>query len=244
MSYYAVLRGRTKGVYKTWDECKNQTNGYPRALFKKFKTETEAQTFIDTDGEDSGPSLGFKYLSKVTKPSHSTRECSKCCSRLIIYTHGVTLRRNSDTASSGIGVYYGLNDPRNISMAMPGTINGVRSTNEIAELLAIRYMLRNIYETQDPKVHYIIRSNSQYSLKSILIWLKRWERNGYVNKKARPVQNRDLIRECFSLYNDTQRSGCLDIEYVRDDRVEEGVHAAKKLANQAAVSDEVADNVI
>ena len=36
MAIYAVRIGRTPGVYKTWDECKEQTQGYPGAVFKKF----------------------------------------------------------------------------------------------------------------------------------------------------------------------------------------------------------------
>ena len=44
--FYAVKKGRKKGIYRTWDECKNQTNGYKGAIFKSFKTMTEAETFM------------------------------------------------------------------------------------------------------------------------------------------------------------------------------------------------------
>lgn len=43
--YYGVAVGRVPGVYKTWDECKNQTDGYKNAKFKKFKNYNDAAAF-------------------------------------------------------------------------------------------------------------------------------------------------------------------------------------------------------
>ncbi len=34
------------GIYDTWDECQTQTNKYPGAIFKKFNTKEEAETFL------------------------------------------------------------------------------------------------------------------------------------------------------------------------------------------------------
>lgn len=44
--YYAVKIGRTPGIYESWDECQIQTNKYPGAVFKKFDTKQEAETFL------------------------------------------------------------------------------------------------------------------------------------------------------------------------------------------------------
>ena len=41
MKYYAVRAGRAPGIYESWTECKEQTAGYPGAIFKSF-TELEA----------------------------------------------------------------------------------------------------------------------------------------------------------------------------------------------------------
>ena len=46
-SYYAVKKGRNTGIYKTWDECKAQVNGYSGAEYKSFTTLEEAQDFIE-----------------------------------------------------------------------------------------------------------------------------------------------------------------------------------------------------
>ena len=40
--YYVVWKGRNPGVYDSWEECKAQTDGFPGATFKSFKTLFEA----------------------------------------------------------------------------------------------------------------------------------------------------------------------------------------------------------
>ena len=47
--YYAVKKGKVPGVYETWDACKNQTHGFPGAVFKSFPTREEAQAFVGMD---------------------------------------------------------------------------------------------------------------------------------------------------------------------------------------------------
>lgn len=49
--YYAVKVGRIPGIYQTWDETKEQINGYSGAVYKRFATYQEAKQFI-LDFED------------------------------------------------------------------------------------------------------------------------------------------------------------------------------------------------
>ena len=51
--YYAVKKGKKPGVYRTWDECKSQTDGFSGAIFKSFKTQEEAEAFIGIKKEDT-----------------------------------------------------------------------------------------------------------------------------------------------------------------------------------------------
>lgn len=44
--YYAVLQGRKPGIYQTWNECKEQVQGYKNAIFKGFQTKEEAEEFL------------------------------------------------------------------------------------------------------------------------------------------------------------------------------------------------------
>ena len=51
MSFYAVRKGRTPGVYTSWDECKAQTSGVSGAEFRKFGNWEDAKRWVDGIGE-------------------------------------------------------------------------------------------------------------------------------------------------------------------------------------------------
>lgn len=42
MKYYVVFKGHNPGVYDNWDEVKEQTEGFPGALYKGFSSSGEA----------------------------------------------------------------------------------------------------------------------------------------------------------------------------------------------------------
>ena len=44
--FYAVKEGKKPGIYMSWDECKEQVNGYSGAVYKSFTSEDEAKAFI------------------------------------------------------------------------------------------------------------------------------------------------------------------------------------------------------
>jgi len=45
--FYAVRNGKKTGVFNTWDECKEQVNGFKGAEYKSFKTLEEAKNYVD-----------------------------------------------------------------------------------------------------------------------------------------------------------------------------------------------------
>lgn len=44
--FYAVKNGKNIGIYDTWDECKEQVNGFSGAEYKSFATKEEAKDYI------------------------------------------------------------------------------------------------------------------------------------------------------------------------------------------------------
>lgn len=50
---YAVKKGKTTGLFYSWNECKDATNGYPGAEFKGFGTEAEARAYLEGKEEIS-----------------------------------------------------------------------------------------------------------------------------------------------------------------------------------------------
>lgn len=60
--YYAVRVGQKPGIYQTWEEAKKQVHGYPKAVYKSFKTLKEAESFMG------------KASSSVKKEDPSTKK--------------------------------------------------------------------------------------------------------------------------------------------------------------------------
>lgn len=44
--FYAVRRGKEPGIYRTWEDCKKQIQGYSNASYKKFFAQAEADAFM------------------------------------------------------------------------------------------------------------------------------------------------------------------------------------------------------
>ena len=49
--FYAVKKGKKTGIFSTWDECKEQVTGFKGAVYKSFKTLSEAEAFLEKSEE-------------------------------------------------------------------------------------------------------------------------------------------------------------------------------------------------
>ncbi len=69
--WYVVWAGHTPGVYDNWDECRAQTEGFNRARYKSFTSESDARrayedganvfyrkAYAGTEGSDGTPAKG------------------------------------------------------------------------------------------------------------------------------------------------------------------------------------------
>ena len=45
--FYAVRKGKKVGIYNTWNECKQQVNGFSGAEYKSFTTLDEAKEYVE-----------------------------------------------------------------------------------------------------------------------------------------------------------------------------------------------------
>lgn len=89
MPFYAVRKGECPGIYYKWIDCFQQINGYKGSTYKKFETEEEANIFL--------------HESPVEKIDY------------YVYTDGSCRNNGNSNAIAGIGIYFGLDDPRNVS---------------------------------------------------------------------------------------------------------------------------------
>ena len=93
--YYSVFKGFNIGIYKSWKECEKQVKGYKGAIYKKFKSENEANFFLKNG-------LVKDEENNVMK----------------VYTDGSCINNGKKGSKGGIGVYFGENDERNVSKSL------------------------------------------------------------------------------------------------------------------------------
>lgn len=83
--------------------------------------------------DSSTPSSYYMYDNSDKISKNSMREVGsiKDCTLTVVYTDGACARNGQWGSKGGIGVYFGPNDPRNISEPLEGS----RQTNQRAELM-------------------------------------------------------------------------------------------------------------
>lgn len=58
--YYAVKVGKVPGIYETWSECQEQIKGFPNAIYKSFKSKTQAENFVKVE-EKMEVNSGYEF---------------------------------------------------------------------------------------------------------------------------------------------------------------------------------------
>lgn len=104
-----------------------------------------------------------------------------------VYTDGSCMPDTDGKMCAGIGIWFRTNDVRNTSL---GVIAGYH-TNQIAELLAVKYALR--YCINESSVH--ILSDSMYTINCITVWYKKWEQNRWRSSSGGDIKNKEIICE-------------------------------------------------
>lgn len=165
--FYAVARGTTPGVYKTWREAQIQVKGFPSALYQSFCTEKEANDFIRRS-QDVIPTKDIKIVLGTLE-------------RSLVNTDG--------SASGGVGGYgVVIKDAgQDVKREFSGFVPGEKITNNQAELFAIAVAIDN---TTGPTV---IVTDSDYSIDAIVVRSKEYNKRGWVDERGQPISNSNYI---------------------------------------------------
>jgi ribonuclease HI len=114
-----------------------------------------------------------------------------------IFTDGaVPGNQKSNVNKGGVGVFFGINDTRNISYKIIDN----KITNQITELTACIMALETIISTElINNKSIIIYSDSMYVINSITKWADDWKKNDWRKKDNKPIQNLNLIKKLYYL---------------------------------------------
>ena len=192
MPFYAVANGKNIGIFLNWNDCNNSVKGYKNALYKKFNTKEEADNFIkvneksiyDTNNnipKQNNIIMNSKDDNVVFNPDY------------YVYTDGACSNNGQDNALAGIGIFFGINDNRNISKQIEG-----KQTNNTAELSAIietYYIIEN--DILNGKKIAIV-SDSVYAIKCVSSYGEKCYNKGWnVN-----IPNKELVKTAYEMYKD------------------------------------------
>lgn len=213
MPYYAVANGKTNGVFLDWGDCKKSVYGYKNARYKKFDTREEAERFVSSFAVN-------KTDPPVSREEESTPDMT------YIYTDGSCVNNGKSNAKAGIGIFFGFDDPRNVSQRIDG-----KQTNNTAELSAIIKTARIIENDVKENKNITICTDSEYAIKCLTFYGEKCCNRNWKDD----IPNKELVQEIYELYRDKPNIKFLHIRAHTNntDAHSVGNEQADKLANLA-----------
>ncbi len=113
-----------------------------------------------------------------------------------IFTDG-SFKKKNGIGKAGIGIFFGDNDPRNVSKLLD--IDS--PSNNKAELTAIKTALKI---TKNDNIPCIIYSDSEYSINSVTKWYKNWIKNDWKTSTGKDVKNIKIIKSIIKYLDGRQ----------------------------------------
>ena len=116
---------------------------------------------------------------------------------IILFTDGATPNnQNKGHRKGGIGVFFGENDPRNISFGIIETPK-LKVTNQVCELMACIKGLEKLMSSEKvigKKI--ILYTDSMYIVNTISSWASTWELNGWKRDTGK-IANLELVKKLY-----------------------------------------------
>ena len=178
MVFYAVANGRTKGIFTNWPDCNESVKGFKNAIYKKFDKKEEADIFIESNTN--------KHKPETNKIDFITD--------YYVYTDGACSNNGKINASAGIGIFFGIDDLRNVSKKIEG-----KQTNNIAELTAIIETFSIIEKDIINGKNITIISDSEYAIKCVTSYGEKCDKK----KWNVDIPNKELVKIAYELYKNT-----------------------------------------
>ena len=168
--YYAIKNGRSPGIYRSWDEAKRQVVGFPHAIYKKFKTESEANAFL------SPP-----QVTQTSQPS----------GYLNCFTDGSCFNNGTSSAFGGYAVVWPEHPEYDFAASVPPPC-----TNNICEYLAVLKAFEIADQIdKDKKRVFVIHTDSELLYKTVTLWMSTWKQNNWMKRGKQEVANLELVKQ-------------------------------------------------
>lgn len=105
-----------------------------------------------------------------------------------VYTDGACSSNGGKNARAGIGVWFGDNNPLNVSEPVIG-----RATNNMAEIQAVTVAARQAQEAGIKNLK--VNTDSKFLISCANDWMPKWKANGWKTSTNKPVINKTELLE-------------------------------------------------
>jgi len=131
--------------------------------------------------------------------------------RILCYTDGSCLHNGTNHAKGAYAVYFPNGEFHNIAERF---IN--KPTNQRCELMAILKALRAFADGETTGARKMtLYTDSEYSLKCITQYCKKWSHNGWLKADHKPIENRDIIQPLYELYSKPHVWKNVELRHIR-----------------------------
>ena len=209
MSFYAVANGRNRGIFTTWKECSESVKGFKNSSYKKFSSKLEAEDYILNYNNESKKIFKNDFI-----PDY------------FVYTDGACANNGYLEASAGIGIFFKLDDPKNVSKKISG-----KQTNNTAELTAIIETFYIIENDLNEGKKIVIVSDSEYAISCATDYGKKCSNKNW----DIDIPNKLLVKQIYNIYKNYKNIKFLHVKAHtnKTDCHSVGNDQADKLANKA-----------
>ncbi|KAJ1338179.1 ribonuclease HI [Microdochium nivale] len=244
--FYAVAVGNGVGIYSDWEECSAAITNVKGPKYKKFESRVEAIDFIRTHGNQAAQDWLAAQAESQQPVVKKTRTATAAATKtrqpppdvvapsdleldlIHVYTDGSSRSNGRVNAVAGVGVYFGVGDPRNISERLAGS----PQTNNRAELTAVLRALEQVPLHQGIRIY----SDSNYSIKCATEWYRNWQKNGWRKSTGDAVENNDLIKAIRAKIEQREAAnGKTQFQWVKGHGSDVGNIAADRLAVEGSM---------
>ncbi|GMF13222.1 unnamed protein product [Phytophthora lilii] len=140
--FYAVAKGRSTGVFRTWAECEAQVKGFAGARYKKFKTLGEATDFVDDFKMQRGVVSVQRIVPEPTRVSNPTENTTPKRPREESTVVDVDVNPPSAQKLKQSGTYYAV---------AKGLKTGIVTTKEEVDKMTVGFPGHAVYKKFDTK---------------------------------------------------------------------------------------------
>lgn len=171
--YYVVFEGRQPGIYTTWEDCKNEIEGFPNAKYKAYYNQDEAAKAFRENSDDASILICIANHLKSDKPDYYDNPEVDLDSLAV---------DASCMGNPGIMEYRGVHLRSGKEVFKVGPFQ--QGTNNIGEFLALVHGLA------------LLKSKgSNMTIYSDSMTAQKWVRNKKCNTKLQPTSaNADLYK--------------------------------------------------